>query len=163
LDRKQRTRCLARRKPQIRRPWQQSAADDTSHRTLYRLLWNLWRSLRPFRFARQARVAGVLKIKDDGHAILELDGWFPNERGPAAAMDQSPLPSDKRIQGPLPAIHSLRVAQGLCSSRDVTLERRLKLPKVRQPLLQCALRCGFMLRTSGRIRDAAFNASPMNI
>jgi hypothetical protein len=108
-------------------------------------------------------VAGVLKIKDGGHAILELDGWFPNERRPAIVMDQSPLPSDKRIQGPLPVIHSLRVAQGLCSSRDVTMERRLKLPKVGQPLLRCALRCGFMLRTSGRIRDAAFNASPMNI
>jgi hypothetical protein len=44
-------------------------------------------------------LAGVLKIEDDGRAVLELDGWFPNKLGPAVVMEQGPLPSDKRIHG----------------------------------------------------------------
>jgi ApeA N-terminal domain 1 len=51
--------------------------------------------------APEERVAGVLKIEEDGRATLELDGWFPSQQGPAGVINQKPLPSDRRIQGRL--------------------------------------------------------------
>ena len=51
--------------------------------------------------APDPHVAGVLKIEDDGRTILELDGYFPNERGAAVVMEQRELAQDKRIQGVL--------------------------------------------------------------
>ena len=51
--------------------------------------------------APDPHVAGVLKIDDDGSASLELDGYLSNEHGQMGAIVQTPLPSDKRIQGVL--------------------------------------------------------------
>jgi hypothetical protein len=105
--------------------------------------------------APEARIAGVLKIEDDGRATLELDGWFQNPQGPAVVIDQKPLPSDWRIQGRLRdsnksvLLMDLRRDGGRFSTGGLSFERFLAA---------CSL-----VSNSGRLRDRTLRFNQVEI